>query len=74
MKAMPVSVHHEWGTLREVIVGIGDDLTMPGYCESIFFSLGIDQALTTAWFRRMAQGREPDLLPESAVMIDIDGQ
>jgi hypothetical protein len=29
MKAMPVSVHHEWGTLREVIVGIGDDLIMP---------------------------------------------
>jgi N-dimethylarginine dimethylaminohydrolase len=37
MEARPVSVHHEWGTLKEVIVGIGDDLTMPGYCEAVSF-------------------------------------
>jgi N-dimethylarginine dimethylaminohydrolase len=37
MKGLPVSVHHEWGKLKEVIVGIGDDLTMPGYCEAVSF-------------------------------------
>ena len=32
-----IAVHHEWGKLKEVIVGIGDDLFMPSYCEALSF-------------------------------------
>lgn len=32
-----VSVHHEWGKLKEVIVGIGDDLVIPSYSEAVSF-------------------------------------
>jgi glycine amidinotransferase len=31
------SVHHEWGRLKEVIVGIGDDLVIPSYSEAVSF-------------------------------------
>ena len=37
MNLMPIAVHHEWGRLREVIVGIGDDIFMPSYCEALSF-------------------------------------
>ncbi|MBN1199936.1 MAG: hypothetical protein JXA23_11335 [Bacteroidales bacterium] len=32
-----IGVHHEWGKLKEVIVGIGDDLSYPGYNEAVSF-------------------------------------
>jgi len=32
-----IGVHHEWGKLREVIVGIGDDLYYPSYNEAVSF-------------------------------------
>ena len=32
-----VSVHHEWGKLKEVVVGIGDGLIIPGYSEFVSF-------------------------------------
>jgi len=32
-----ISVHHEWGKLEEVIVGIGEDLVMPSYSEYVSF-------------------------------------
>ena len=35
--AKEISVHHEWGKLEEVIVGIGDDLVIPSYSEYVSF-------------------------------------
>jgi glycine amidinotransferase len=32
-----ISVHHEWGKLKEVIVGIGDDLVVPSYYEGLSY-------------------------------------
>lgn len=32
-----ISVHHEWGKLKEVIIGIGDDLYIPSYNEAVSF-------------------------------------
>lgn len=32
-----IGVHHEWGKLKEVIVGIGDDLAYPSYNEAVSF-------------------------------------
>lgn len=32
-----IGVHYEWGKLEEVIVGIGDDLSYPSYCEAVAF-------------------------------------
>ncbi|MCK4732340.1 MAG: hypothetical protein KAT65_07775 [Methanophagales archaeon] len=32
-----IEVNHEWGKLKEVIVGIGEDLVIPGYSESVSF-------------------------------------
>lgn len=32
-----ISVHHEWGRLREVIVGQGQDLVIPSYNEAVSF-------------------------------------
>lgn len=32
-----ISVHHEWGKLEEVIVGIGEDLVIPSYSEYASF-------------------------------------
>ena len=33
----PIAVHHEWGKLKEVIVGIGDGLIMPEYNDKVNF-------------------------------------
>lgn len=32
-----ISVHHEWGKLKEVMVGIGDDIVVPTYYEGLGF-------------------------------------
>lgn len=32
-----VSVNHEWGTLKEVIVGRGEDMVLPSYCDAVSF-------------------------------------
>lgn len=32
-----IEVNHEWGNLKEVIVGIGDDLVIPNYARSVSF-------------------------------------
>ena len=37
MNSAPISVHHEWGRLKEVIIGIGDDLVIPSYSEAVSF-------------------------------------
>jgi N-dimethylarginine dimethylaminohydrolase len=36
-KMNEISVNHEWGRLKEVIVGIGDGLIMPGYSDKVSF-------------------------------------
>lgn len=36
-QARPITAHHEWGKLREVIVGRGEDLVMPGFSEAVSF-------------------------------------
>lgn len=30
-----ICVHHEWGVLKEVILGHGDDLIMPAFCDAV---------------------------------------
>ena len=32
-----ISVHHEWGKLKEVVIGRGDSLIRPGYSEAVSF-------------------------------------
>jgi hypothetical protein len=34
-----IAVHHEWGRLKEVVVGISDDLVVPSYNETLSFFL-----------------------------------
>ncbi len=36
-QASRVSVHHEWGKLKEVVVGTGQGLRMPGYSKFVDF-------------------------------------
>ena len=46
--AGPIGVRHEWGALRETIVGIGDGITVPTWTDEYTFLTPAAQALIKA--------------------------
>jgi N-dimethylarginine dimethylaminohydrolase len=59
--AGPIGVHHEWGALREAIVGIGDGVTIPTWTEEYVFLTPQAQTLIKAHQGKRVQDVDPAL-------------
>lgn len=64
-------VHHEWGVLKEVIVGIGQDIVMPEWCPLINFLEPKFIEITREYGGRNLADIEPDTAKE--VVKEVNG-
>ena len=65
-KDSSIAVHHEWGKLKEVIVGIGDGLIMPEYNDKVNF---IYDKKYIASMKEKGGKPAMDVDPENAVKV-----
>ncbi|MBU0686872.1 MAG: hypothetical protein KKB81_03350 [Candidatus Margulisbacteria bacterium] len=61
----PVSVHHEWGTLKEVILGSGKDLTLPPWLPD----MRSPDPNFTEFLKKYGGMKYKDVNPESAKKV-----
>ena len=76
--ALKFSVHHEWGALREVIVGIGQDAVVPKWYEGLAFMAAETQQFCQEYGGRPMSDYDPqyasDLIEQEETLAAILGK